>query len=138
MTQRRLLYIGALLLCCLHMACGKNDCAKVPSVNVMERISLVAYPELLIPGQSVVLQQGGVAGLIVYNTGNGYIAYDRMSTAEYKETCAVNVEQGSPIAKDPCSGATYILSNGSPAAVATCPLRAYRAVKSGETIVVSN
>jgi hypothetical protein len=118
--------------------CGKNDCALVPSVNVLERISLVEHPQLLIPGQSAVLNRGGVAGLIVYNTGKGYIAYDRMSTAEQSSNCAVEVEAGSPIAKDPCSGATYILSNGSPAAVASCPLRAYRAVKSGETIVVSN
>ncbi|MFC3198419.1 hypothetical protein ACFOET_12415 [Parapedobacter deserti] len=99
---------------------------------------MVQHSQLYTPGGYAITGRGGVAGLIVVNTGSGYIAYDRCSTVNPEKRCAVEVEEGGIVAKDPCSGARYLLVNGSPAEIAECPLKPYHARRDGETIIVSN
>lgn len=118
-------------------ACSAGACNVVADVQVTERISLTQYPQLRLAQQSVAIDYGGVAGLIVVSLGNNqYIAYDRCSTVDPHQRCAVEVD--GLVATDPCSGATYILTNGSPSHLAECPLKPYRATLSGETILISN
>lgn len=129
-------------LCCLLLisglqGCNTGVCNVIPDVNVVERISLVQYPQLRLAQQSVAINYGGVAGLIVVSLGNNqYIAYDRCSTVNPQKRCAVEVD--GLVATDPCSGATFILTNGSPSKLAECPLKPYRATLSGETVVITN
>lgn len=120
------------------VSCKKGGCNVVQNIPVMEQISMVQYAQLHTPGGYAVTDRGGVAGLIVVNTGQGFIAYDRSSTVDPEKRCAVEVEEGGIVAKDPCSGARYLLVNGSPAELAECPLKPYHARRSGETIIVSN
>ncbi|SEL73360.1 hypothetical protein [Parapedobacter koreensis] len=131
-------YIAFIAVIVLPGACKKGGCNVVQDVSVMEQISMVQYSQLYTPGGYAVTQRGGVAGLIIVNTGQGYVAYDRCSTVDAGRRCAVEVEEGGLVAKDPCSGARYVLVNGSPAELAECPLKPYRAQRSGETIIVSN
>lgn len=120
-------------------ACKKGGCNIIPHVAVTETISLVQYPELRIVHQAVAINRGGTAGLIIINLGNDqYAAYDRCSTVEPDKRCAVEIMDNGLVAKDPCSGATYILTNGSPSNIAECPLKPYRAYKNGELIIVTN
>ena len=126
-----------LTLLALFSACSKSSCNVVPDVLVMERISLVQYPQVRLAQQAVAIEQGGFAGLIVVSLGNDqYIAFDRCSTVEPQKKCAVVVN--GLVATDPCSGATYILTNGSPSNLAECPLKPYRAFRNGETIEIRN
>lgn len=120
-------------------SCKKGGCNVIPDVVVMERISLVEYPELRIDHHAVTIDRGGVVGLVVMRLSeNRYVAYDRCSTVEPHKRCSVNVEDNGLIATDPCSKATYILTNGSPSAIAECPLKPYRAIRNGETIRITN
>ena len=133
----------SIIICALAMsgtfnACSAGACNVVPDIQVTERISLIQYPQLRVAQQSVAIEYGGVAGLIVVSLGNNqYIAYDRSSTVEPHKRCAVEVD-GLVTATDPCSGATFILTNGSPSHLAECPLKPYRATLSGETILITN
>jgi hypothetical protein len=121
----------------IFSSCKKGGCNVIPDVSFLERVSLVEHQELRIPNQAVTIDRGGVAGLVVVYLGNNqYIAYDRCSTVAPEKKCAVTVE--GMVATDPCSRAKYILINGSPAEIAECPLKPYRAVKSGETILISH
>ena len=136
---RFICHIALVLLLAAPVACKKGGCNVVQDVPVIEQISMVQYPQLHTPGgMPAVTDRGGVAGLIVVNTGDGYIAYDRCSTVNPEKRFAVEVEEGGIVAKDPCSGARYLLVNGSPADMAECPLKPYRAHRNGETIIVSN
>lgn len=129
--------ILGLIALAITAACSKSSCNVVPDVFVMERISLVQYPQLRLPQQPVAINQGGVAGLIVMNVGNDqYVAFDRCSTVDPHKQCAVEVN--GLVAKDPCSGATFILTNGSPSNIAECPLKPYRAFRNGETVEIRN
>lgn len=118
-------------------ACKKGGCNVIPDVVVMERISLVEYPELRLPNQGVTIDRGGVAGLIVFHQGgNRYVAFDRCSTVEPQKKCAVTLSGF--VATDPCSKATFLMPNGSPSNIAECPLKPYRAIRNGETIIITN
>lgn len=120
-------------------SCKKGGCNVIPHTSVMESISLVQYPELRLAHQAVAINRGGVSGLIIMNLGNDqYAVYDRCSTVNPEKQCAVELMDNGLVAKDPCSGATYILTNGSPSIIAECPLKPYRAYKNGELIIVSN
>lgn len=129
--------IWVLAMALTLQACRKSSCNVVPDVLVMERISLVQYPQLRLAQQAVAIDYGGVAGLIVVSLGGDqYVAFDRCSTVDPQKKCAVQVD--GLVATDPCSGANYILTNGSPSNLAECPLKPYRAFRNGETIEIRN
>ncbi len=112
--------------CLLLSACKKGGCNVVPYVPVNRvPFSPVQYPALAATYGTVTLP-GGVAGILVVNTPNGFFAYDRCSTVSPEKQCAVDVSAENPlVAVDPCSGAEYVLLNGSPSKIAECPLRPY-------------
>ena len=119
-------HIGLLLVMLLPSACKKGGCNVIPYIPV-NRIpfSVAQYPKLAGANGSITLD-GGVAGVIVYNTGNGFVAYDRCSTVDPERRCAVEVSSDNPlVAVDPCSKAEFILLNGSPSKLAECPLKPY-------------
>lgn len=104
-------------------------------------VSLVEFNELRLLMQPVALDaaRGGIAGLIIMQVSEGrYVAFDRCSTVNPGKRCAVELEDEGPVAVDPCSGAKFILTNGSPSAIAECPLRPYYVRRSGEILIVSN
>ena len=119
-------YIGLSVVLLLPAACKKGGCNVIPYVPV-NRIpfSTAQYPEL-VGLYGFAMLKGGVAGIIVVNTSDGFIAYDRCSTVDPERRCAVEVKEENPlVAVDPCSKAEYILLNGSPSKIAECPLRPY-------------
>lgn len=63
---------------------------------------------LLVPDQ-------GVAGLLIVYTAFGYKAYDRCSSVNPAEQCKITPDEGSITATDPCTGAKFLLTDGSPA-----------------------
>ncbi|MFB2119268.1 hypothetical protein [Parapedobacter sp. 2B3] len=118
-------YIALSIILVLPAACRKGGCNVVPYVPVNRvQFSTAQYPALAGANGSITLS-GGVAGIIVYNTGNGFVAYDRCSTVDPDKRCAVEVGSNPLVAIDPCSKAEFILLNGSPAKLAECPLRPY-------------
>lgn len=75
----------------------------------------------------------GSCGLIVYNNGERLLAYDR---------CAPNaksqLEVDGFLAVDSQTGAKWLLLDGSPSAIAECPLQQYQVQRLAELIVISN
>lgn len=92
------------------------------------------------PNGSVMIN-GGVAGIIIYNTGFGYRAYDRCSTVNPEERCSVILDPdgGGSIALDTCSGGKFDLRTGVAAkAPAKWPLKEYRVTNAGGILNVFN
>lgn len=135
-------YVVFLLMFMAFSGCRKGGCNVIDEVFVNTVVLFGNHPELRVQGGYAELSaaQGGVAGIIVINTGNGYVAYDRCSTVDPLKRCAVEVQDGGLVAVDPCSGAKWILTNGSPAEIAECPLKPYRAnlQPGGNAVLVSN
>ncbi|WP_353128795.1 hypothetical protein [Parapedobacter pyrenivorans] len=134
-------YIAFSAVSLLPTACKKGGCNVVDYRPFNTTISLVEFNELRLLMQPVALgaEHGGVAGLLIMQVSDGqYVAFDRCSTVNPQRQCAVELEKGAPLAIDPCSGAKYILTNGSPSAVAECPLRPYHVRRNQDILIVSN
>jgi len=121
--------------------CGK-EVSRVPdiAVNYTTLLTDPALINLSSSGRAVIINGYGVAGLILYRSiQRGYVAYDRCSTVNPEGRCAVTWDEGAFTATDPCSGAKFLLEDGSPAkAPATISLRQYNVTISGNTIRVTN
>lgn len=131
-----------LLLVLMSAGCGKGDNSYVPSVSVNFQAPL-ADPKLTklnSVGGSVVISGYGVAGLIIYRAGaSSYVAFDRCSSYQPEKRCAVTIDDTGLTATDPCSGAKFLLSDGSPVkAPATRSLKPYSVYVNNFNIFVSN
>ena len=82
----------------------------------------------------------GVAGLIIYKSAfNGYLAYDRCSSVNPEQECAVKVDESGLTATDPCSKGVFALEDGNPQKLpAKMPLKRYTVSVSNNTIYVVN
>lgn len=132
----------AVLLLLVLNSCGKsiNVIPDVP-VNLSLPLTDPRLLNLSSSGGAVTINGYGVAGLILYRTIAGrYVAYDRCSTVNPENRCAVVFDTGAFTATDPCSGAKFLLEDGSPAkAPATVALKEYYVnIVAGNTLQVSN
>ncbi|GAA4319614.1 hypothetical protein GCM10023149_18420 [Mucilaginibacter gynuensis] len=134
----RKLLILALLSCCF-LSCGKqSEVVPYARVDVTVQINDPRYSLTRVGGYALV--QGGVAGVIVYRRSqDAFVAYDRCSSYQPENKCAVNIDEVDIQVVDPCSGSKFLLSDGSPVkAPASRSLRAYIAVSNGFEIHVTN
>lgn len=128
---------GLLFVFFVFSACGKQT-NMVPDIGV--NINGFFTPSQLseLKAKGAILIDGGVAGIIIaYNVstdgagGYSYKAYDRCSTVNPEKKCALTIENPYN-AVDPCSGAQFLLLDGSPSkAPAKVSLRRYRISVSG-------
>jgi hypothetical protein len=117
----------ALVLLLAISACGKQGNV-VPNVSVNFQLQLndPKYSPLRSVGSAVGIDGYGVAGVIVANTVNGYVAYDRCSAYEPEKRCAVTISDSNLTVTDPCSGSKWLLQDGTPnKAPAVRSLKAY-------------
>jgi nitrite reductase/ring-hydroxylating ferredoxin subunit len=135
--MRKLLALALLVLA--FTGCGKTG-EVVPNVSVSIQVP-ISDPRLnaLHNVGGAVLLNGGVAGIIIYRSATGYVAYDRCSAYEPAKRCAVTLDNPSLTVTDPCSGSKWSLEDGTPVkAPAIKSLKAYAVNATQFEIFVSN
>jgi|SRR5690606_3489073 len=130
-------YVPVLFCAFLLSSCGKGGCNVIPDVTFNVSFSQAEHPSVLATNGYAYVS-GGVRGLIVYNTGNGLVAYDRCSTVDPGKRNQVKVDEDKYSVIDEASGAKWFLMDGSPTHIAECSLRRYSVQKSGVIYYVSN
>ena len=110
------------------------------SVNFQDAITDPRLSPLNVPGGAVLINGYGVAGLILYREADdSYACYDRCSTVNPQNACAVTLDAGGFTVTDPCSGSKFSLIDGTPVkGPATKALKAYDIEVSNSEIYVSN
>lgn len=103
--------LSAFILLC---ACGKDSSTDIPYVLVDYRITVQEFGIRNKDGVLLVNSEG-VAGLVLYKNGGSYVAFDRCSTVNPEKRCPVTPDAGSFTLVDTCSGAKFLLLDGSPA-----------------------
>lgn len=136
MKKTAVLAIGIFLL----VSCAKED-SGVPDIYVNYRFLDVEYESKRDENGLFMVSGQGVAGLMIYRISSGnYVAFDRCSTVNPGQKCAVKAEEGSAFTViDPCSGAKFSVIDGAPAkAPAKKALKKYNvspAVGGGYTVI---
>lgn len=132
-------YLIALLLLSLNLlGCGKES-EMIPNVFVEYNVTVQEFNIRAVNGVLLVPNQG-VKGLMIVRSGGGYVAFDRCSSVNPQEACAVEPDTNGITATDPCTGAKFLLMDGTPQkAPAVRNLRSYQtSLRGGQTINVSN
>ena len=134
-----------LLSICFLLACDKDDNINdnnpyLPSYSVNKTInlSLPSYNNLNFPGNSVLVTgvDAGIRGIIVYNTGNGYTAYDAACPNQPLSDCSTMQPNGA-IAICPCDDKQYNLFYGTSSGM-QYPMRRYNVEANGNYLTIFN
>ena len=124
------------------VSCSKDQTPQIPDVWVDFKFTAIEFENATINSSHTywVKDGHGVAGLIIIKQSIGqYIAFERCSPVNPEKRCAVVPENNGLTAKDPCSGAEFILSEGGyPSKIATRPLKEYAIRVVGNQFIVSN
>ncbi|MEJ7692358.1 hypothetical protein [Daejeonella sp.] len=131
-----------ILLSFILLSCSKDDEDRIPNVYVNYQITLQEFSIKSINGLLVVNKgtNTGVAGLIIYKKPNNeYVAFDRCSSVNPLQQCAVVPDDPNLTATDPCSGAKFSMYDGSPVkAPAKRGLKEYNVIITNFTLAVTN
>lgn len=128
----------------LLLSCDKNDTNNsnpyLPntSFSIQINTNLPTYSNLQFPSNAIKVNQAnvGLRGIIVFNTGTGYRAFDGACPNQSLATCSTLTISGIN-ATCPCDNAVYSLFTAqSPGK--QYPLKEYRAESNGTVITISN
>lgn len=125
--------IACLILILLLSSCKDGGCNAV--------LNSVIFKTTLNPDQASAVKvpngwsyaEGGNCGVIVYNTGEQIVAYDRCSQMSNGKIIVEGFQ-----AVDQESGSKWLLRDGSPTHLSECSLRRFQVVRSGELIIITN
>jgi nitrite reductase/ring-hydroxylating ferredoxin subunit len=138
MKFRSVLALSIVLL----LSCGKDDGTYIQDVYVNYTIPIndPSMSALNSAGGAVVISGHGVAGIIIYRRAdNVFVAYDRCSSVNPQNKCAVTLDNPSLTVTDPCSGAKFSLFDGTPVkAPATKSLKSYQVTANSLYLMVTN
>lgn len=134
LRSRSVLFLLLFMLC----ACGKEN-EMIPNVFVEYNVTVQEFNIRALNGVLLVPNHG-VKGLMIVRSGPGYVAFDRCSSVNPREGCAVEPDDNGITATDPCTGAKFLLMDGTPQkAPAVRNLKSYStSLRGGQTINVSN
>lgn len=131
-----------ILLCFILISCSKDNEDRIPNMYVNYQITLQEFAIKSSNGLLLVNKANntGVAGLIIYKKPNNeYVAFDRCSSVNPQQQCAVVPDDPNLTATDPCSGAKFSMYDGSPVkAPATRGLKEYSVIITNFTLAVTN
>lgn len=112
-----------------------------PLVNISLNLNLPEYNPLKFPGNSVVIDQQGIKGVVIYNVNNElYTAFELSDPNHIPNDCSkMNIE--GIIASCPCVSDTNsydIVTGQHQSNEDTYPMLQYQAIRMGDNIQVSN
>jgi len=117
-----------LLLCCSKDEIRNNN-PYLPGYSFDFPIDLnfPAYNDLISIASPVIINAAGVGinGIIVMNTGSGYVAFENTCPNHEMKACSI-LQKNGILTKCPCDGLEYNLFDGSPTTKVRFSLKAYR------------
>lgn len=102
-------------------------------------IILSNYPSLATDGGYILINDGGVRGIILYRKNStAYLAFERNCSFQPTDACAtVDVHSSTLFMQDACCGSSFNFDDGIPrGGPAWRPLQQYRTSLSGNTLTI--
>lgn len=105
--------------------------------NLQMNLSLPAYNNLQFASNHIVSNTIGARGVVVFNTGSGYLAYDLACPNISYDSCTSPMTINGIEAECDCDDTTYSLFSGQSAGQ-EYPMKQYRVDVNGSVLTVSN
>lgn len=134
------------LFCLMLFSCNKNDdnnqnCNFLLNigVNASLNLNLVEYNPLTFISNTIYVPGYGNGGLIVTNTGTGYVAFDATDPNHIPNSCSTLTISGLEVICGCDDANKYSLITGQPLENPNlrCGLKAYRAELSGSNLIIN-
>ena len=129
----------------LISGCAKNNidnrCNYLLNLDIYYEINLnlPQYSELNFISNSIYIPNVGNGGIIVVNSGSGYLAWDAADPNRTNLPCSVLTISGLEATSNCAEQNTYSLITGQSIGVAlTCSLKPYRVESSGNILIISS
>ena len=137
MKKLILLFLVTLLLasCAKDEMRSNNPYLADYAVNFQINLNLPTYNQLNYAGNAKIVYGYGINGVIILNTGSGYIAYEATCSNHEVTSCSYLTLDGVE-AKCNCDELVYNLYLG--IADASYPLKQYRVTQNGSMLTVYN
>jgi len=139
--------LALLWICSILVSCSKSDntnsnCKFLLNVgvNVSINLNLPQYNQLLFTSNSVFISGVGNNGVIVTNTGTGFLAWDGSDPNHNPSPCSALTITGLEGTCGCGDDNTYSLITGQPLGSGSlpCGLKNYRIDQNGNTLLVTN
>ena len=133
-----LLFTGLILSCDSGTVNYRNPYLPNYPVNYEINLNLPQFASLQFAGNNVVIPEG-IRGVVIFNTGSGYTAFDIACPNQDLSTCSTMIitNPSSNTAICPCDDAVYSLFNGiSPGK--DYPMKPYRVQINGNILYITN
>ena len=124
----KIVYFYLVTVLLLNSCDTKDDYIRDVYVNIEIDLSLAEYSDLNAIGNSIMIDEGGNAGLIIYRlTTNEYKAYDRNCSYEPSLACSFIDSISSTVAYCGCCSSAFLIDQDGTAAnpPAILPLKMY-------------
>ncbi|MEO8533620.1 MAG: hypothetical protein ABI441_07715 [Flavobacterium sp.] len=129
------LFISVLFSCSDSGNSNKNPYIPSYSVNLSVNMSLPAYSDLKFPSNGVIVPGFGAKGIIIFNTGSGYTAFDAACPNQELTSCiAMTIKGVNAVCS--CDKIEYSLFTG--LGGKEYPLKQYKVSVNGSLINVYN
>lgn len=138
-----LLFLSILLVSCEEDEGPRNDNPFLvdPLVNINLNLSLPQFNSLNFPGNSIVISQQGIRGIVVFNVDNTlYTAFDLTDPNHEPNECSMMEVEGIIVTCQCDDGNSYDIVTGQHQEQDgdLFPLQQYRAVRTNNTLRISN
>lgn len=132
-----LIAFSMLFGCSTNSTTNNNPYIPNYTVNVDINMNLPQYSDLKYVSNAVYISGQGVRGIIVFNSGSGYNAFDAACPNQALSSCSTMTIKGGIMALCACDNAEYSLFTGQSAGK-QYPLKQYRVEVSGNLLRVYN
>lgn len=116
---------------------NKNPYIPNRTFSVELNLNLPLYLNLKSPGNGIYYSDAGEKGIIVFNTGNGYNAYDAACPNQEISSCSTMTIKGIN-ALCACDSREYNLFTGQGDGTVTYPMKQYRVQLTGDLLRIYN
>ena len=135
--------LGLILISCSKNSIANSNCNFLLNlgVNTSINLNLPQYSQLQFPTNSVYVPNVGNGGIIVTNSGTGFLAWDASDPNHTPSSCSVLSITGGIEGNCNCSDANiYSLITGQPLNDSSlrCGLKAYRVEVNGSNLIITN
>lgn len=131
-----LLFLPIVLSCDSDNFNNKNPYLPNYGFSVNIDINLPAYSQLQFASNAIYYPFEGIRGLIVFNTGSGFVAFDAACPNQALDACST-MELETITAICPCDDAEYSLFTGQSEGL-QYPMKQYRVQVNGSVLTVYN